>query len=221
MLSTLRKLFVPKPPEAVNATYIALVAAARNPFFYTELKVPDTLDGRFEMIVLHAFLLQHRLMVSEGASPTPAPELPVRSGDGRREPERSERGGAVAGAQRPHATQSLEHFAQFLSEAFFYDMDNSIRELGVADTGVAHRIKKMGKAYHGRLQAYTAGLTDATALRAALARNLYGTVENGDVNALNRLAVYVEKMTAHLAETDTATITSGNYAWPDVASMGV
>jgi cytochrome b pre-mRNA-processing protein 3 len=124
-------------------------------------------------------------------------------------------------AQRPHAAQPLEAFSQLLSEAFFYDMDNSIRELGVADTGVAHRIKKMGKAYHGRLQAYTAGLSDETALRAALARNLYGTVADGDVNALNRLAMYVEKMTAHLAATDTNTITHGHYAWPNVAGMGV
>ncbi len=183
MLSTLRKLFVPKPPEAVNATYIALVKAARNPFFYTALNVPDTLDGRFELIVLHLFLLQHRLVA---ASPAP---------------------------------QTLQDFSQFLSEAFFYDMDNSIRELGVADTGVAHRIKKMGKAYNGRLVAYTSGLADATALRAALARNLYGTVAQGDVESLNRLAIYVEKMTAQLAATDTTTITSGAYTWPDVAQV--
>lgn len=180
MLGTLRKLFIPKPPEAVNATYIALVKAARNPFFYTELKVPDTLDGRFEMIVLHLFLLQHRLV----------------------------------GTHSPRGVP-LENFSQFLSEAFFYDMDNCIRELGVADTGVSHRIKKMGKAYHGRLLAYTAGLSEATALRAALARNLYGTVENGDVDALNRLAVYVESMAAQLAGTEATQISAGTYVWPD------
>ncbi len=186
MLGTLRKLCVPKPPVAVNETYIALVTAARNPFFYTELKVPDTLDGRFELIVLHLFLLQHRLM-----------------------------DGTPASAQ----DKALHNFSQFLSEAFFYDMDNCIRELGVADTGVSHRIKKMGKAYNGRLQAYSAGLGDTTALRAALARNLYGTVEQGDVNALDRLATYVEKMTSQLATTDTGTITSGCYAWPNVAQL--
>ena len=194
MLSTLRKLFVPKPPEAVNATYIALVKAARNPFFYTELKVPDTLDGRFELIVLHCFLLQHRLIA------TPA--------------EQGERS-----TESHNALLAPESFSQFLSEAFFYDMDSSIRELGVADTGVAHRIKKMGKAYNGRLLAYTSGLSDATALRAALARNLYGTIAQGDVEALNRLAIYVEKMTAQLAATDTTTITNGQYVWPDAAPI--
>jgi cytochrome b pre-mRNA-processing protein 3 len=100
-------------------------------------------------------------------------------------------------------------------------MDNSLREIGVADTGVSKRIKKMGKAYHGRLQAYTAGLSDATALRAALARNLYGTVVEGDVEALDRLARYVEWMTAQLATTDAATITGATYAWPDVSTLGL
>lgn len=37
------------------------VAAARAPIFYVELGVPDTLDGRFDMVSLHAFLLIRRL----------------------------------------------------------------------------------------------------------------------------------------------------------------
>lgn len=45
--------------------YVALVDQARSPVFYGEGKVPDTLDGRFDMICLHAFLVLHRLK-SEG-----------------------------------------------------------------------------------------------------------------------------------------------------------
>lgn len=36
--------------------YIACVSQARNPFFYTDLHVPDTIDGRFDMVVLHLFI---------------------------------------------------------------------------------------------------------------------------------------------------------------------
>jgi cytochrome b pre-mRNA-processing protein 3 len=43
------------------ALYGAAVAAAREPYFYESLGVPDTLDGRFDLIALHAFLLIHRL----------------------------------------------------------------------------------------------------------------------------------------------------------------
>lgn len=41
--------------------YAKLVAQARQPVFYSRLGVPDTLDGRFELIALHVFLVAHRL----------------------------------------------------------------------------------------------------------------------------------------------------------------
>ena len=43
------------------ALYTAAVKAARDPYYYTELAVPDTMDGRFDMIGLYAFLLLDRL----------------------------------------------------------------------------------------------------------------------------------------------------------------
>jgi len=51
------------PPEklAAAAVHRAAVAQARLVPFYAEHGVPDTLDGRFEMIILHSFLVLHRL----------------------------------------------------------------------------------------------------------------------------------------------------------------
>lgn len=43
------------------ALYAAAVAAARDPFFYDRLGVADTLDGRFDLVGLHAVLLIRRL----------------------------------------------------------------------------------------------------------------------------------------------------------------
>jgi cytochrome b pre-mRNA-processing protein 3 len=43
------------------ALYRQIVAQARQPVFYRDHAVPDTLDGRFDMIVLHAFLVMRRL----------------------------------------------------------------------------------------------------------------------------------------------------------------
>jgi cytochrome b pre-mRNA-processing protein 3 len=39
----------------------AAVTAARDPFCYTAVGVPDTLDGRFEMVGLYTFLIIRRL----------------------------------------------------------------------------------------------------------------------------------------------------------------
>lgn len=41
--------------------YHLLVRQARHPAFYAALGVPDTLDGRFDMIVVHAFIVMRRL----------------------------------------------------------------------------------------------------------------------------------------------------------------
>ena len=43
------------------ALYTAAVTAARAPYFYADLGVPDTLDGRFDLVGLHASLLIRRL----------------------------------------------------------------------------------------------------------------------------------------------------------------
>jgi cytochrome b pre-mRNA-processing protein 3 len=46
--------------------YAAIVAAARQAKFYQDMGVPDTVEGRFEMIILHLFLVLNRLK-NEGA----------------------------------------------------------------------------------------------------------------------------------------------------------
>lgn len=58
----LSKLFTRHRRERVAAElYVKLVEQARSPAFYTACGVPDTLDGRFEAVALHAFLVLHRL----------------------------------------------------------------------------------------------------------------------------------------------------------------
>lgn len=51
--------------------YTAGVAAARDPFLFTEIGVPDTLDGRFDLIGVYAFLVIQRLK----REPEPGPAL--------------------------------------------------------------------------------------------------------------------------------------------------
>ena len=41
--------------------YQSLVAQARSASFYTKMDVPDTIEGRFDMILLHLFLVDERL----------------------------------------------------------------------------------------------------------------------------------------------------------------
>ncbi|WP_346896034.1 ubiquinol-cytochrome C chaperone family protein [uncultured Roseibium sp.] len=54
-------LFRRRPRDGEYKTYSEIVAQARQPVFYTDYRVPDTLDGRFDLIVAHAVVLFQRL----------------------------------------------------------------------------------------------------------------------------------------------------------------
>lgn len=55
-------------PRAVRL-YAATVEQARQPVFYSDCRVPDSVDGRFDMIVLHLFLIMNRFPREERQSP--------------------------------------------------------------------------------------------------------------------------------------------------------
>jgi len=63
MFSSFRKLFgsEPDPREAQRPLWNAVIATARAPHWYSEGGVPDTLDGRFDMISLILALVLHRI----------------------------------------------------------------------------------------------------------------------------------------------------------------
>ncbi|MEP9353414.1 ubiquinol-cytochrome C chaperone family protein [Xanthobacter sp. KR7-65] len=50
-----------KSRETIERLYGVIVAQSRRAEFYTDFAVPDTIEGRFEMVVLHTVLLCHRL----------------------------------------------------------------------------------------------------------------------------------------------------------------
>jgi cytochrome b pre-mRNA-processing protein 3 len=47
--------------DAAELAYRRVVEQARQPGFFADIGVPDTIDGRFELIAVHAFLYLHRL----------------------------------------------------------------------------------------------------------------------------------------------------------------
>ena len=121
--------------------YDALTRAARNPVFFEDMNVPDTVMGRFEMLSI-ALILYFRRTASAG--------------------------------------DKVKAIAQEVVEAFFEDLDHSMRELGIGDNGVPKRMKKLAGMFYGRLDSYARALesSDPDALEAALRRNIHP--ENAD-----------------------------------------
>lgn len=56
-----------KARAAAEGLYTGLVEQSRNPALYTEFDVPDTLDGRIDLLAVHLFLVLDRLERIEGS----------------------------------------------------------------------------------------------------------------------------------------------------------
>jgi cytochrome b pre-mRNA-processing protein 3 len=54
-------LFRRSPKPTIAALYGAIVAQARQPRFYEDYAIPDTVPGRFDMVLLHVVLVLRRL----------------------------------------------------------------------------------------------------------------------------------------------------------------
>ena len=98
------------------------------------------------------------------------------------------------------AGETAAAIAQEIVDAFFEDVDHSIRELGVGDTSVPKRMKKFGKMFYGRTKAYEDAIAagDADALAAALARNIHPELD-GNRPSMHALAHYMMAANEELA----------------------
>src|ERR1700754_1615851 len=104
---------------------------------------------------------------------------------------------------------SGQDLAQEIVDAFFQDIDYSIRELGIGDTSVPKRMKKLAGMFYGRLEAYAAAMDrqDVDALVAALKRNIYPESAEGasDMTGLARWMIEAEAHLVAISEADIAT----------------
>jgi cytochrome b pre-mRNA-processing protein 3 len=67
-MSLFRRLFSPADPrEAVRPLYASVIARAREPHWYAQGGVPDTLDGRFDMVAAVLSFVLLRLEREEAA----------------------------------------------------------------------------------------------------------------------------------------------------------
>ncbi len=154
-----------------------IVAAARRPELYEALAAPDRIDGRFELLTLHAGLVLRRLAAL----------------------------GGVADA-----------IAQDLVDSLFAHFDDTLREIGHSDIGVAKRLKKMGSAFYGRNAAYAAALDDSSPdeLAGALGRNVYGATGGEVEPKAEALARHIASLDAALTTIPIEAFTAGHFRFP-------
>ena len=153
--------------KLVRSLYAALNAQARQRTFFADFAVADSLDGRFDLVALHAWLVFERLR-----------------------------------------TAGLADVAHALSDAIFVGFDEALRDLGAGDMSMGRKIKQMGDAFNGRINAYGAA-TGEDELSAAILRNVYrgeqvielGRRRTREALALARYAIAARR---HLGECNVA-----------------
>jgi cytochrome b pre-mRNA-processing protein 3 len=168
----------------IHALYGAIVAQARSVTFYGDYRVPDTVEGRFDLIVLHLVLLLNRL--------------------GRR---------AEAGRDFGQALLSQALLGQELFDAFCRDLDANLREMGVGDLAVPKRMQAFAEAFYGRQAAYLAALdaADERVFEKALARNIFPA--GNDAGAAH-LARYARAAVTRLDAQDDGALIRGEVIFP-------
>lgn len=104
-----------------------------------------------------------------------------------------------------------DEVAKDLTDAFFRDMDASLREMGVGDTVVPKRMKTVASSFYGRAHAYDAPLDagDERELSAALGRN--ALAGEAPASALARYALAADRS---LRDADLAALLDSGPAFP-------
>ena len=174
--------------RTAGTLYDAIVAQSRRPEFYRDHSVPDTVTGRFEMIVLHMFLVLERLQAEPGDAAEPAQRL-----------------------------------GQALNEAFVANLDDAMREMGVADVRVGQRMHQAAGAFFGRLMAYRKAIAASEAdstdpLEAAIVRNILAEVPDGAAAAARALALYTRTAATELERQPGTDLLAGTVRFPTPAA---
>ena len=160
--------------------YNKVVRHSRSPVFFEGYAVPDTVEGRFEMITLHGGLLVTRLC-------------------------------------QPDMGPDGKLLAQAFFDVMFFNLDWSIREMGVGDLGVPRRIKQMMTSFKGRAFAYDEALKAGPGeVSHALIRNLYSTVPRPPTEILSAMATYVTECGNALKKQSLSDFWQGNVDFPHI-----
>jgi cytochrome b pre-mRNA-processing protein 3 len=112
---------------------------------------------------------------------------------------------------------AADALGQELADAFFLDVDHSLRELGIGDMGIPKRMKTLSRMFYGRAASYGRAIDagDAGELAAALERNVRPD-QTGWPEARD-LAAYALDAHRSLAAQDLGALLSGKVAFPNPA----
>ncbi len=162
-----------KTRDAALALYKLALAQTRNAGFYLHGGVPDTFDGRFDLLMLLTHPL-FRLLAKDA------------------------------------------RLSQSLYDTMFLNLEQSLRQMGAGDLGVPKHMRRMMKAYNGRMDAYEKARIGEQSWEEAIARNLFGTVPEADPKPM---AAYAVRLNEYADTADMESLRAGLFEFPPFAPV--
>jgi cytochrome b pre-mRNA-processing protein 3 len=102
--------------------------------------------------------------------------------------------------------------AQALFDAYLQSLDIALREMGVGDLSVGKKMKKLGRAFYGRVRSYDAAQAAPGELDDLIRRTVYEGAPDIDSDKLVRYALAARES---LAEQPMDRLLAGEAAWPE------
>lgn len=119
------------------------------------------------------------------------------------------------------AGDAADRLSQKVLDAFFANLDSSLREMGVGDLSVGKKMRGLAEAFYGRARAYEAALAtraDPSHLVDAVSRNVY---EEAAAKAAPALARYLRESASFIDAQPLPRLMKGLVRFPDAAAPAV
>jgi cytochrome b pre-mRNA-processing protein 3 len=115
--------------------------------------------------------------------------------------------------------QNAVQLNQDIFDIFTADLDRALREIGIGDTAVPKRKKRMVRTFFAHIDAFAGALDNGD--RAMLAARLNERIYNGsNQHAAGQLAVYMQQAYAMLGKRSFQDLSAGELNWPQPVMNG-
>ena len=146
--------------------YHQLMAQSRTPEFFGEGRMPDSYDGRLDLLTMHMAVYLAAVRKSEAEE------------------------GVDTGKNKEGS------FSQKVFDVMVKDFDTALREEGYTDTGVKKRIKPMVGFFYKRLKLLTESLDNQEELTTTIAQGASGDAASGFAERMSKYMTEFDEILA-------------------------
>jgi cytochrome b pre-mRNA-processing protein 3 len=193
MVNIISSLFGANPhKKTAEQLYIHIVEQARLPVFYEDYAVPDTVQGRLDMLGIHIFIILEYFARAQAA---------------------------LKNNEADDSIKDSKALSQYLVDFLVDDMEVNLRQLGISDMRVGKKVQETMRNIYGRLEAYQVAFrgdnakTTDVAMLDVLDRNLYKDVYDDITEERKLICRYIKSAIIDLEAQSFCDVLKNNFVF--------